>query len=104
MDSRPLHQPPLPHPLHHYRHRVSHHLRTQVGELLHHPQVQLHRFIYCGRHGVQYEDWVFGDDLVGVFFVDLEGSTSLYVYLIEPGFFVGGRVLLQLHRVAIKNE
>ena len=47
---------------------------------------------------------MFGDDLVGVFFVDLEGSTSLYVYLIEPGFFVGGRVLLQLHRVAIKNE
>ena len=45
-----------------------------------------------------------GDHLVGVLFVDLEGSTSLYVYLVEPGLFVGGRVLLHLHCVAITNE
>ena len=47
---------------------------------------------------------MFGDNLVGMFFVDLQGSTSLDVYLVEPGLFVGGRVLLHLHCVVIINE
>ena len=47
---------------------------------------------------------MFGDHLVSMLFVDLEGSTSFDVYLVEPGFFVRRRVLLHLHCVAIINE
>lgn len=90
---------------HERRHRIGDHLHRQVRKLPADLALQLYGLVDGCGHGVDNEGGMFGEDFVGVLEVDREGTSSLYVDLVEAGLLVRHGVFNQLtHPIIITTN